>query len=119
MDVQNMLHSNALPIIDQQQQLLSGQKRDRSAMSGNNNDDKNKKNNGISTELSDYNYGLFVPIETCLDLNQAHLWTEHEVGEWIRHLPDWGNYYAAKFIENGVDGRILLEYNDLELVMKE
>ena len=76
-------------------------------------------NNGLSTELSNYNYGLFVPIESGVDLNQTHLWTEHEVAEWIRHLPDWGNYYAAKFIENGVDGRILLEFDDLELVMKE
>ena len=55
-------------------------------------------------------------IETGLDFDQCHLWTEHEVAEWIRHLPDWGNYYAAKFIENGVDGRMSLESADLELV---
>jgi len=77
------------------------------------------KEGGLAPELRDYNYGLFVPIEMGLDLNQCHLWTEHEVAEWIRHLPDWGNYYAAKFIENGVDGRMLLEFADLELVMKE
>jgi len=69
--------------------------------------------------ISNYDYGLFVPMEANLDLNQAHLWTEHEVAEWIRHLPDWGNYYGAKFIENGVDGRILLEFEDMEMVMKE
>ena len=76
------------------------------------------KDIGLAPEYRDYNYGLFVPIETGLDLNQCHLWTENEVAEWIRHLPDWGNYYAAKFIENGVDGRMLL-FADLELVMKE
>ncbi len=37
-------------------------------------------------------------IESGLDINQCHLWTEHQAGEWIRHLPDWGNYYAAKFL---------------------
>ena len=97
-----------------QQQQLIGKKRPRDDTTNNNNNNKNK-----NEEISNYNYGLFVPIESGLDLNQCHLWTEHEVAEWIRHLPDWGNYYAAKFIENGVDGRILLEFNDLELVMKE
>eukprot|EP00484_Ammonia_sp_Unknown_P021070 CAMPEP_0197035444 /NCGR_PEP_ID=MMETSP1384-20130603/13245_1 /TAXON_ID=29189 /ORGANISM="Ammonia sp." /LENGTH=495 /DNA_ID=CAMNT_0042465511 /DNA_START=111 /DNA_END=1598 /DNA_ORIENTATION=+ len=70
-------------------------------------------------EMNSYNYGLFVPIESELDLNQAHTWTEHEVAQWIRWWPDWGNYYALKFMENGVDGRMLLEFDDLDLVMSE
>eukprot|EP00485_Elphidium_margaritaceum_P006878 CAMPEP_0202700876 /NCGR_PEP_ID=MMETSP1385-20130828/14021_1 /ASSEMBLY_ACC=CAM_ASM_000861 /TAXON_ID=933848 /ORGANISM="Elphidium margaritaceum" /LENGTH=474 /DNA_ID=CAMNT_0049358163 /DNA_START=39 /DNA_END=1463 /DNA_ORIENTATION=- len=64
-------------------------------------------------------YDLFVPIESDLDLNQCHLWTEHEVAQWIRHLPEWGNYYASKMMQNGVDGRMLLEMSDLQLVMNE
>merc|ERR1719361_3411586 len=77
------------------------------------------KEEKVPPVISNYDYGLFVPMEAALDLNQAHLWTEHEVAEWIRHLPDWGNYYVAKVIENGVDGRMLFEFADLELVMKE
>eukprot|EP01083_Nonionella_stella_P012318 34949_1 len=115
-----------LPIHETDGSMMNnaGRKRNRMEMQGyggmNGGDDmKKRKMNGLSPEMSNYNYGLFVPIESNLDLNQCHLWTEHEVAEWIRHLPDWGNYYAAKFIENGVDGRILLEFDDLELVIKE
>eukprot|EP00481_Brizalina_sp_1-RS-2013_P002686 TRINITY_DN70_c0_g1_i4.p1 TRINITY_DN70_c0_g1~~TRINITY_DN70_c0_g1_i4.p1 ORF type:complete len:100 (-),score=16.61 TRINITY_DN70_c0_g1_i4:196-495(-) len=34
-------------------------------------------------DISNYNYGLFVPIESGLDINQCHTWTEHQVGECV------------------------------------
>ena len=104
------------PIIDEPMDVYEGRKRMRSEYDMG---AQHGMKEEMPPQISNYDYGLFVPMEAALDLNQAHLWTEHEVAEWIRHLPDWGNYYAAKFIENGVDGRILLEFDDMEMVMKE
>lgn len=64
-----------------------------------------------------------------LNMNQCHVWTEHDVADWLRNLGEynggqdgysyrinreWGDYYAPKFAENGIDGRTLLEYKDVK-----
>ena len=74
---------------------------------------KKKRSETLRETMSEIEPQLkaIIPYEANLDLNECHLWTEAHVSIWLNYLSDWGRLYCKKFEENGVDGRILLEFD--------
>jgi len=49
-----------------------------------------------------------IPIGSDLDINFCHQWSEQDVSNWLECF-DFGVNYKQSFVENAVDGRLLLE----------
>jgi len=82
---------------------------------------KRKLNHGTNSHTAkvyDKQLEVEIPVESNLDLNECHLWSEDHVATWLHYMNDWGKKYVQAFMDNGVDGRILLEY-DINVVCDE
>lgn len=49
-----------------------------------------------------------MPVNADLDINNCHLWSEQDVSIWLDCF-EFANNYRQSFVENAVDGRLLLE----------
>lgn len=43
-------------------------------------------------------------------------WSQEDVALWVSSLGPWAKYYEASFRDSGIDGSILLEMNERDLV---
>jgi len=59
-------------------------------------------------------YWPTLPAGTNLDINQCHNWSEQDVSQWL-NIFDFAETYRKKFLDNAVDGRLLLELTCLTL----
>lgn len=48
------------------------------------------------------------PIQSTLDINDCHNWNEEDISQWL-DVFDFGGMYRQNFLDNAVDGRLLLE----------
>lgn len=66
-----------------------------------------------------------LPRNISLDMSQCHLWTEHDVSLWMQNLCEYrpagnhisktyGQKYADMVNQNGIDGRVLLEFKGIK-----
>ncbi|ETO22256.1 hypothetical protein RFI_14945 [Reticulomyxa filosa] len=76
-----------------------------------NNTEKSRTSANNTPRVYDKQLDVIIPTESNLDLNDCHLWSEDHVATWLHYMNDWGKKYVQAFMDNGVDGRILLEYD--------
>jgi len=50
---------------------------------------------------------VFAP-NSNLDINECHMWTEEDISQWL-NVFDFAGTYRQRFLDNAVDGRLLLE----------